>query len=242
MFDTIIVPHGAEARAVRRALARSGTTIAVVETAVGPHAAELAARRILEGRRPARALVTGLCGLLSPAFAVGDALVYREIARDDAHVSLDETASDELAAAVPGALSGIRAIASASVVSSPLEKAALYARTHADAVDMETFALASTLGRVGIAVATLRIGSDAAASALPDLDGALDSTGELDGFALALAMLRRPVAGVRLAIDGSRALAALERAVYAAFAYVRPFQAPPRPSPSAIAESTVISV
>jgi hypothetical protein len=80
---------------------------------------------------------------------------------------------------------------------------------------MESYAVAERLQRDGIPVAVLRVASDGLSDELPELDRALDHAGGVDGFALALAMLRKPKAGARLAVNGTRALGALRRAVEA---------------------------
>jgi hypothetical protein len=78
---------------------------------------------------------------------------------------------------------------------------------------MESYPLALRLTRAGVAVAVARVGSDAAQDDLPALNRALDGSGGMDGFALALAMLREPLSGARLASGATRALAALERTI-----------------------------
>ncbi len=213
----MIVPSGAEERAVRRALARAGSKAYVATTGIGPLAAELAASALLLERRPARVVVIGLCGILASAFRVGDALVYREIVTPDERFAFDRELSGLIADRVAGSQSGIRAFASDSIVTRSVDKRALGERYTAQAVDMETAAVARTLQAAGIAVAALRVGTDGAADDLPALDRALDASGGMDGLALALAMLRQPIAGARLARNGTRALATLERAVYALF-------------------------
>ena len=60
-----------------------------------------------------------------------------------------------------------------------------------------------------------------------DLAVALDSSGELDRLKLARILLARPAAGLRLARNGLRALAALERTVEQLCAYVPGAVSPP---------------
>lgn len=219
MFDTIFVPRGAEESAVRRAVAR-GQAPRIVATGIGPHAATRAAREAL-ATAPERVLVTGLCGLLSPALLVGDALVYRDVRRAGGRpLPLDERLSDAVAARIPGAQTGIHGVDSERVVTSVADKATLAAEAGADAVDMETYAIARALIAAGARVAVVRIGSDGAYDDLPELDRALDGSGGLDAVALGLALLRRPRAGLRLARNATRALRALERAVGSLMAVV----------------------
>jgi len=214
LIETIFVSRGAEERAVRRGLAQAGSRVRVVSTGIGPLAAAHAADEALAAASFGTALSTGLCGALSPAFLVGDALVYRELLRDGTGpIALDGVLAESVAARLPGSQSGVRGIASDTIFTSVERKRAAAARYRADAVDMESYALSERLGRAGVAVAVVRIASDAAGDELPDLNRALDGSGGIDPLALALAMLSRPLAAVALARNGTRALAALERIV-----------------------------
>ncbi len=217
MISTIFVPRGAEADAVRRAAARARSNVRVVETGIGPIAAAQAADDAIAAAPVGTALVTGLCGLLSPSFSVGDALVYGEIARggDGAALTLARDLSGALAAKIPHAQTGIRALASERIVTSAREKTDLGERTHADAVDMESLAIVERLHRHNVPVAVVRVASDGSNDTLPELDRALDGAGGMDGLALALAMLRQPASGFRLAVNGTRALRALRECVEA---------------------------
>ncbi len=216
MIDTIFVPRGAEADAVRSAAARARSKVRVVELGIGPLAARRAADGALEEAPCGTSLVTGLCGLLSPAFAVGEALVYREMHADaEPPIALDRALGDAIAAKLPEAQTGIRAFASDRIVTTAHAKRELRARTGTDAVDMESYAVTERLQSRGVTVAVVRVGSDGEGESLPELDRALDGSGGIDGLALALAMLRRPRAGLRLARNGLRALAALRHAIEA---------------------------
>ncbi len=211
MIDTLFVPRGPEERAVRRALGRANAPHRVVATGIGPLAATLAVHDALAGPTMGRALVVGLCGLLSPAFAVGETLVYGEIvSATDATMTIDRAFASDIVRTLGYVQSGIRALGVTDVVTSGFEKLDLGRRYDAQAVDMESLPLVRYLQRAGVAVAVARVGSDAASDDLPDLHMALDGSGGLDSFALALAMLRRPIAGARLARNGTLALAALE--------------------------------
>jgi nucleoside phosphorylase len=213
MLDAVFVPRGAEERAVRRGLARSGSRIPVLVTGIGDHAAGLAADAALASKSPPRrVLVTGLCGLLSPAFRVPDALLYAWIASAAGSVETDAPLSAEVHAAIGAAQSGIRALAVDRIVTRAREKRALGEQTGAHAADMESYALVERLGRAGVAVAVLRVASDAVGDDLPDLNDALDGSGGLERGALAGAMLRDPLAAARMIRGALQALGALERA------------------------------
>lgn len=143
-------------------------------------------------------------------------MVYRAVRRSDsdAVLGLEPGLADAVAQSVPGAQTGVLGLASETILTTAGTKRAAAARFGAHAVDMESFSLAERLQRAGVAVAVLRIGSDGPSDDLPALDRALDGSGGIDAFALALAMLREPRRGARLALCGMRALGALEDAAY----------------------------
>jgi len=201
---------------VRNGLARARSSIHVVPTGIGPLAAARAAEQALAAAEFGTALCTGVCGLLSPAFVAGDTLVYRELVGEDAApLALEPHLGAAVAGRVPGSQSGIRALGSDHILTTAEQKRAAAARFGAQAVDMESYALVERLQRAGVSVAVARVGSDGAADDLPELDRALDGSGGIDAFALALAMVRAPLRGLRLALGATRALAVLERVVAA---------------------------
>jgi nucleoside phosphorylase len=214
MVETIFVPRGAEERAVRAALGK--TAIRVVATGIGPRAAARAADLALSQAQFGTALVTGLCGALSPAFVVGDALVYREIRSAHARtIVLDADLAATLGHRLAHGQTGIRALDSDRIVERANEKHALGIRFDAEAVDMESYALADRLAGAGVAVGVVRVASDAVGDDLPELDRALDGSGGIDSFALALAFARSPLAAARLIAHATKALAALRETVRA---------------------------
>ncbi len=214
MVETIFVPRGAEERAVRSALGRS--TIRVVATAIGARGAARAADAALAEANFGNALVTGLCGALSPSFVVGDVLVYDEIRSSDGPaLVLERDFALGLARRIPGSLTGIRATHSDRIVTRASDKYALAIRTGADVVDMESYALVDRLSHAGVSVGVVRIASDAARDDLPDLDRALDGSGGIDDAALALAFARAPLASARLISSAVKSLRALRAAIAA---------------------------
>ena len=216
VIATIFVPRGAEADAVRTGAARARAGVRVVELGIGPLAARRAVDEAIAAAPCGTSLVTGLCGLLSPAFAVGEPLVYREMRGDgEPPIALDRDLGDAIAAKLPGAQTGIRAYASDGIVTTAEAKRELGARTETEAVDMESYAVAERLHHSGVTVAVVRVGSDGVDETLPDIDRALDGSGGMDGLALALALIRRPRAGFRLARNGMRALGGLRDTIEA---------------------------
>jgi nucleoside phosphorylase len=223
VFDAIFVPRGAEERAVRRALRRrvlkggavqGAAAPAVWTSGIGPAAAARAVDEALAKAAPGTALVTGLCGSLSEAFAVGEILVYATVTRaDGAVMSCDAALSAEMARRLGRAQTGIAAYNSDSLVARSADKRSLAARLGVGAVDMESFAFIAGLQRAGTRVAVMRVASDGVDDDLPDFSAGIDTKGALRPRALALAMFANPIAGARMAVNGVRALHELERAV-----------------------------
>jgi len=202
---------------VRRGLARAGAAsgIALHPLGIGPAAADAAAQAALTASEPpARVLVAGLCGALSATLDVGDVLFYSTLRdTDGTSVATDAALTARLLDTVPSAQSGIRALSTALIVVDAAEKAQLAQRYDVDAVDMESLALVQRLGQAGSSVAVLRVVSDSVDDDLPDLNAAVSADGALSSGALLAASLKRPFAALRMARNGARALAALERAL-----------------------------
>lgn len=96
------------------------------------------------------------------------------------------------------------------VVTTEQEKRSLHSQTHCDVVDMESAWISSLMRDRGIGVTVVRVVSDAVTGDLPDLSQAFDSRGHLRPFPLALALLRRPIAALRLIRGSIVALRQLE--------------------------------
>jgi hypothetical protein len=142
--------------------------------------------------------------------------VYRELLAEACEpLPLDASLGKAVAARLSASQTGIRGLTTDHILTTAERKRAAAARFGAQAVDMESYPLALRLQRAGVAVAVARVGSDAAGDDLPAVDRALDGSGGMDGFALALAMLREPPAGARLAFGATRALRELERVIAA---------------------------
>jgi nucleoside phosphorylase len=208
VVDAIFVPEGLEARVVREAVASGGSPIQVVSIGLGPERAAETISRALYSLRIERALVTGVCGLLTQRIHPGEALLYEAIR------TATEPASEtgEIGSLLPRAKSGIRALSWSSVVTTAREKGQLAGRYDADAVDMESYAALSVLRGAGVATAVLRVGSDGAGDDLPEVNEALVN-GVLDSRRLVWQMLRAPRAATNMAWHGLLAILRLKRAV-----------------------------
>jgi nucleoside phosphorylase len=197
---------------VRRAVARSAFRPRIEVCGIGAAAAAQAAEAALAKERPRRALVVGLCGFLVPGLRAGDAAIYTSIQDELVTLDIDSALLEELGALLPSAHK-VRAVQTLEIVALPSDKSALAQRFDSQAVDMESFTLVERLRREGVEAAVVRIGSDASDDELPDLSGAIDSSGRLSQVQLARIVVSRPAAAILLARNGLRALAALQRAV-----------------------------
>jgi len=196
---TILVPHGAEAAAVRRAR----PSARVVELRAGAAAAS-ALPDFEDGET---AIVLGLCGALRQ-LRVGEVAVYGRVLDAAGVFQLDPHLVDALATALPDALV-VNACTSERVVTTPAARAELALRFHADVVDMEGTYLAAALAARNVRFAMVRVVSDDASRNLPPIGDAIDAQGRLQPVRVALAFARAPGAAFAFVHDVRRALATL---------------------------------
>ncbi len=212
MIDAVFVPRGAEERAVRAGLRRS---VAIYPIGIGSSSATAAAEAVSASGAPRRVLVTGLCGSLDARFRPGDVLLYASIEdTDGVPLATDSDLTAAIQRAVPGALSGIRALSVDHIVTRATEKRALAQHRGCHVIDMESLTLLARLHRAGSSVAVLRVVSDGVDDDLPDLNAVLDVAGHLDPKALARVCLFSPLATLRLTRGAFRALRALRRSLH----------------------------
>lgn len=201
-IDTIVVPQGAEYKAVDRGLQQTGAKdISVIAIAIGsknvlPILAEYSRLDDSQG-----VLIMGLGGSLDPSYVLGDALLIQSC-EDLAHnrISLDRELTgrikDKLSVDIVAGLTSDRPICRS------IEKLKLAQQYSASVVEMEGYGYISQLQQQGIAVAMLRVISDDLRGDLPDLSQAIDNDGNLQPLSLAIAFWQQPIAAMRL-IKGS---------------------------------------
>lgn len=188
---TLLVPAGAEERAVRRSA--PGARIVVIR-------AGAAAVRSLPPELDGELVVLGLCGALAP-LPVGATVVCTSVTDEIGELTLEDVT-------LPGA-AHVRAYTSPHVISRANAKHGLAERTGAAVVEMEGTHLARALAARGLRCAMVRVVSDGNNVDLPRLDDAFDADGNLKPAVVAVALARNPRLAARFVADVRRALRVL---------------------------------
>jgi nucleoside phosphorylase len=206
MTSVILVPQGAEHGAVCAGSKSHLHPPQVIPIPVGSTAVELALAQ-LPMQDFTDVLVMGLCGSLSPLYEIGAIVVYQSCTNFSNQTKFcDRALTQRLQDRFQ--VSSVRALTSDRVICSATEKQTLGKTYQAEVVDMEGFAVLSSLQ---IPVAMIRVVSDDARHDLPDLSRTLDDEGNLQGLAMARAMVRAPIAATRLIRGSLKGLNTLRR-------------------------------
>ena len=187
-----------------------------IRTLVGGGNAPLL-RRTLDGAlaEGAQGLISiGIAGGLSPSLRTGDCIVASDVRQGDqcfpADAAWTARIREKLPDAIFGAVAGVDAIA---VTTS--DKAILFGKTGAYAVDMESHIVARAAKAYGLPFAVVRTICDSADTALPPLaSAAITARGTLALAGVLSSLARDPLQIVvlpRMARDSRAALAALLR-------------------------------
>jgi nucleoside phosphorylase len=214
LFNTIVVPQGAEYQAVCRGLAKANIDhIKVIAIPIGvKHITQVLANYAQEINSSAKVLILGLCGSLADTHAVGDLVLVRSC-EDLSHNLIDLDA--ELTAAIQQQLTIdqsnlVAALTSDRMINQAREKLILAQQYSATIVEMEGYGYVKELQRQGLAVAMMRVVSDDLRGDLPDLNQSIDSQGNLQTLPLAIALIKQPIAAIRLIRGSLTGLTALE--------------------------------
>lgn len=162
----------------------------------------------------------GVCGGLAPDLAVGDRVLYRcciSAAEEALPCTCDRGLTEQIHQHLMGQIRVVQAVTCDRVVATPADKQHLAQRFKADVVDMEGFSALSLLQELGVAVAMIRVVSDDSQHAIPDLSSAFDANGSLRPLALTQALVRQPIAGLRLirgSLRGIQELQAMTRELF----------------------------
>ena len=209
----ILVPTGAEERAIRRA-APNATIVAM---RAGANAAALP-----ENLPDGPIVVMGLCGALR-GVRTGDTVIYRDVADQIGRYAFDGELVATLQAALPHAAI-VHAVTSDHVVTRATERIALAAAFTADVVDMEGTHVARALAARGRASLVVRVASDDPSFDLPPIEDAFDPAGAIRPLHLARAFAANPLAAARFIRDVGIALKSLGQiaAVVSTYAGISP--------------------
>jgi nucleoside phosphorylase len=196
METIVLVPQGAEYKAVQRGLIQtSSIAVRAIPVGIDPVTRWLKTQAI----EADRILVMGLCGALAPELNAGDAVVYTSCQSPAGEVWPMMEGFEALGRVVRG-------VTSDRILTTAQEKREF---AHlGDVVDMEGMAIARAFpGRA----AMLRVVSDSADQDLPDLSGAISSEGKLLPWPMAKAMIKQPQLSLGLIRGSLGALKMLEK-------------------------------
>jgi hopanoid-associated phosphorylase len=194
----------------------AGPGVRVICSGNGKHLAASLSRAIAEG---AIGVVSfGVAGGLSPTLRpgtciIGSAILFETTDRIN-RIATDDDWSRRLLQTIPGAVPGML-FGVPGPVTHPRAKAALYVKTGAIAVDMESHIVGGVAAAHGLPMAAIRVVADPAARAIPPSAlAAMRPNGTTDIAAMIWSMLKRPgdlPAVVRTALDARAARATLLR-------------------------------
>ncbi len=206
LIDTILVPQGAEYQAVCRGVAQAGIqTIDIVPIPIGLKNSELGIvnnSELFTQSIPQGVLILGLCGSLSPEYSVGDVVLYRGCySLEGDFLETDSQLTETIYRQLQQQVSLVTGLTSDRPICQAQEKLHLAQIYPTQVVDMEGYSYVQLLQNRGIATTILRVVSDDCLHNIPNLEGAINN-GKLNSGKLAIAMLRQPLAAIRL-ITGS---------------------------------------
>jgi hypothetical protein len=197
-MPALLVPQGAEERAIRRAAPNA----AIVAIRAGAQAAAL------PEQLPAGLIVVmGLCGALR-GLRTGDCAIFRDVADEAGRLSFDDELVQAMRAMLPSA-AVVHGCTVDHVVTRAAERAALAAAYGADAVDMEGTHVVRALAARGRASLIVRVASDDPSFDLPPIEDAFGADGAIRPLHLARAFASRPAAAARFIRDVRRSLTVL---------------------------------
>ncbi len=221
-IQAILVPQGAEYKAVCRGLSRTaGSKPAVVPIPVGTKSVigylqSKQQSNYLLSHLPPRVLVMGLCGSMNPHYRIGATVLYQDCVyplegSEPKSQSCDRPLTDLLYSLIQQNVDLVKGLTSDRLIHTATQKRHLAQTLGADVVDMEGFAVLEVLSRAGVAVAMLRVVSDDCDRDIPDLTAALSPEGLMQPLPLALGMIRQPIGAMRLIRGALRGLKVLEQ-------------------------------
>jgi len=217
---TILVPQGAEYRAVQKGCKRARAAVSVVSLPVGPAAASSLERWLKKYTLFAQAgyLLVGLGGGLAPNLKVGDGVLCETSRRADNadSATFDPTLGGWILQRIPQVRAG-QAVMGDRIITQAAEKQRLYRQLGMSLVEMESLSIFNILQKQGKRMAMLRVISDDCHHNMPEIAPALRPDGSLAFLPLASQLIRQPLAGARLIVGSLKALAQLEELIFQLF-------------------------
>lgn len=222
--DVILVPQGAELRAVCRGLKPNLSRLPkVMAIPMGCQSLSTYLQKWKQSREflnkpPRSVLLMGLCGGLSSHYKVGEIVIYSEcgylqcpsLLQDNVIDTTDKLLGKEcdrhlvrlLQDQLKERATVVKGLTSDRLIGMALRKRELYQQYQRDVVDMEGFTALDILTEAGVQVAMIRVISDEGEQDLPNITSAISSDGSLKPLPLAISMIQKPIAAIRL-IQGS---------------------------------------
>ena len=217
---TILVPQGAEYRAVRKGCDRAQAAVSVVPLPLGQ-----AAGKRLEGWlakyklfSDSGYLLVGLGGGLSPDLKVGEAILCETIQGPDQTepIRFAPHLNEWIRTRLPG-IEMANALGCDRIIVLAAEKQALQKQYGTSVVEMESLSVFKTLQSQGKQLAMVRVISDDCRDDLPDIARAMQPDGGLNPFTLATCFMGQPIGAGRLIAGSLKGLRSLEKLVYSLF-------------------------
>ena len=162
-----------------RRLVRGRPGITIHLTGIGHAAAARAVAGVLAGPRPSLVVMAGFGGALRDGLAVGDVVTPGEV--------VDEHGGRWACAGGEG-----RLLTASGIAATPNEKRSLGDRFSADAVDMESAAVAAACAAAGVPFRAVRAVSDAVHVGLSPRLAGLFASGQFSPWRVVLAVVRQP--------------------------------------------------
>ena len=220
MIDAIIVPQGAEYRAVKNGLNKLQIqSPLLISIPIGTkQISTVLSNNNFWQFQPKTVLIAGLCGSLSSRYSVGDAVLYQTCysqqttAKIATNRKLNRFIIERLTLQTNrNQLFLTEGITSDRLIAKIEEKRQLAQKFLAHVVDMESFAYLKLLQQQKIAVSILRIVSDDLDHSLPDLESAISESGAIKPLPMAKAMIKQPIASKHLIAGSLRGLQKLRQ-------------------------------
>jgi hypothetical protein len=216
-ISLILVPQGAEYKAVRRGMGQGTDSSLLLPLPACPDPVRQRLKGLYQAGKLAdqqSVLAMGLCGALQPQFSVGDVVLYQSCSflsplSLSPSLPCDRPFTHTLHEKLGERATLVNAVTSDRVVSTVAEKRSL--ASHGDVVDMEGYAILEFFSQMGIPVATLRVVSDDCHHNLPNLANAYNADGSLRPLSLGVGLIREPIAASRLIRGSLRGLKVLQQ-------------------------------